>query len=250
MSKKGVITVLILASLSCIGYVMLKGDSSTKQKKEIIDNKEAPATSIIEISPTKVELSKLQSDILKLIADGDKDVSKISPEDAKKELDSRIESESPVDKVKANVKELPFDILRIITKSPVTVAGIKPKQALHEIARRYIAVEMYDSEELGPVAMLFALKNHDEQKAIDKWADNEDAEAVADFMKKEADGDPSSVANFAYGLRNMEAKFGGEGEEAKSYMNRYAENANMDDFDNPNIEESYKELIDTITKVK
>ncbi len=193
---------------------------------------------------TKIE--EIHSDILRLIITKNEMIYKITPEMALKELENRSGKELEIDKSPADVKRLPFDIVRTIAKSPATIAGITPKAAIQELVKRYLSIDLTDSDDVDSSILLEALQHREEQKAIDDWAKNEDAEAVDAFMKEEADRDPSSVANFAYGLKNLEKSH----DIALNYMDRYANHAHSDAFDTPNTQKAHKTLIEAIKKLK
>lgn len=242
MSKKGILSSIIIAALVAIGVMIVKEDhkKAPTEKSHQTTPKEASK------SEKNVKIGELHSDILRLISAGKKTVCGISVKDADSELSNREGSEAEADKKPAKAKDLPFDILSLIVKSPATIAGISPRAAGHELVKRYLSIEIVDSEDVNSSVLLEALQHHEENKAIEKWADNEDAEAVEAFMKEQADKDPSSVANFAYGLRHL----GDNREEAMTYMDRYAKHAQSDAFDDQNEEKSQKILIDTIKKLK
>ena len=189
---------------------------------------------------------KLHKDILRQIASGKKTVYGISPDMAEKELESRAGDEPEIDKSSADVKKLPFEIVKFISKSPVSLAGVSPKRAMNELVRRYLSIDLTDSDDVNSAILLEALNHRNETKAVEAWAKNEDAEAVEAFLKEEADRDPSSIANFALGLKKLDS----ERDIGMSYMERYATHAHGDAFDNPDEEKAYKELIEAIKKLK
>jgi hypothetical protein len=188
--------------------------------------------------------SKLHSDILNLIALKTEPVCGISPEEAQKEIEDRDDT-SKTDSLPVEVKELPFGILQLIAKSSTSIAGINPKSAMNEAIRRYISIDLTDSDDMNSSILLEALQRY-EQGNIEKWADNEDNEAIEAFMKEEADREISSVANVIYGLKHLN----GDRENAKTYMDRYAEHAHSDAFDTQNEEESYNILAEAIKNLK
>jgi hypothetical protein len=191
-----------------------------------------------------INANVLHTDILRAIAAGKETICGVTPEAAKKELNQKLASSTP--EKPAILKELPFDILKIIAKSSVSLAGIKPRLAINEIVRRYLSLKVDDPEGVNSAILLEALHPKAEQEAINKWDDNECAEAMDKFMKEEADRDPSSVANFAYGLKHLS----NSPDSAMSYMDRFAENSSKDSFDNESAEESYNVLIDAVKKLK
>lgn len=245
MSKKGILSSIIIATLVCIGMIIIKGDH--KQPKV---EKSHNTISEKKLNEKKVEknikVGDLHSDILRLISSSKKTVCGISPNDADKELKNRTDVTVDADKKPTEAKDLPFDILSLIVKSPASIAGIKPKIAGHELVKRYLSIDIVNSQDVNSSILLEALQHHEENKAIQKWADNEDAEAVEAFMKEEADKDPSSVANFAYGLKHLTDNK----EEAITYMDRYAKHVQSDAFDDQDEAKSQKILIDTIKKLK
>lgn len=192
------------------------------------------------------KINEIHSDILRLIVSKNETIFKISPEIALKELEDRSGKDLDINKEPIDVKRLPFDIVRAIAKSPTTIAGITPKAAIKELVKRYLSIDLTDSDDVDSSILLEALQHREEQKAIDDWAKNEDAEAVEAFMKEEADRDPSSIANFAYGLKNLEKNH----DIAINYMDRYANHTNSDAYDTPNTEKAHKVLIEAIKKLK
>jgi hypothetical protein len=192
-----------------------------------------------------VHASKLHSDILNLIATETESVCGVSPVEAQNEIDARAGNAAAADSNITDVKELPFGILRLIAKSPASIAGIGPKSAMNEIVKRYINVDLTDSDDMNASILLEALQRQEEEN-INKWADNEDIEAIEAFMREEADRDTSSIANFIYGLRHIND----DRISAKTYLERYAEHPHGDAFDTQNEEESYDTLAKTIKNLK
>lgn len=239
MSKK---MILIIGAVAVIGSAI-----AILNKKNVNANvKKEPVIMQQNKRKTNVKASDLHKDILRQIASGKDTIAGISPSDAEKELERRSGNEPEMDKKPANVKTLPFEIVKLISKSPASLGGIQPKKAMNELVRRYLSIDLTDSDDVDSAVLLEALNHKGEKKAIEEWAKNEDAEAVEAFLKEEADKDPSSIANFAIGLK----KLNGERDVAMSYMERYATHAHGDAFDNPDEEKSYKELIEAIKKLK
>ena len=238
MSKK---IILVIGVVTAIGAVI-----AISNKKNISTNSVNIVTMQQKSKSTNVKAIDLHKDILRQIASGKDTVAGISPLDAEQELERRSGNEPEIDNKPANVKNLPFEIVKLISKSPASLAGIQPKKAMNELVRRYLSIDLTDSDDVDSAVLLEALNHRSEKKAIEEWAKNEDAEAVEAFLKEEADKDPSSVANFAIGLR----KLNGERDVALSYMERYATHAHGDAFDNPNEGKSYKELIEAVKKLK
>jgi hypothetical protein len=193
----------------------------------------------------RIYASKLHSDILNLIATETEPVCGVSPEEAQNEIDNRADNIATVDSTPVDIKELPFGILRLIAKSPASIAGISPKSTMNEIVKRYIGVDLTDSDDMNSSILLEALQRQEEEN-IEKWADNEDIEAIEAFMREEADRDTSSVANFIYGLRHINDNR----TTAKSYMERYAEHPHGDAFDTQNEEEGANLLVEAIKNLK
>ena len=236
MTKRGIISFILVSAVVGIGIAILYGEHQ--------NNKNEP--SLIESKNNVVQITDLHKDILRLIISGKETVYNITPKNAETELENRLGQDVKVDKEPANVKKLPFDIVRLIAKSPATIAGIKPKTAINELVRRYISIDLTDSEDVDSSILLEALQHRGEKKALEDWAKNEDAEAVEAFIKEEADKDPSSIANFALGLKKID----NDHDVAITYMDRYANHMQSDSFDNPNEESGYKVLIDAIKKLK
>ncbi len=245
MSKKGI--------LSLVAAVVVIGAAITILKKEKANTNGAKPGSeaILEQNvdvknKQKVKASELHKDILRQIASGTEPICEISPSDAEKELANRAGNDLEMDKKPADVKKLPFEIVKLIARSPATIAGIQPKKATNELVRRYLSIDLTDPDDVNSAVLLEALQHRGEKKAIEDWAKNEDAEAVEAFLKEEADKDPSSIANFALGLKKLD----NEHDTAMNYMDRYANHAHGDSFDNPDEEKAYKELIEAVKKLK
>lgn len=235
MKKRVILSWILVLSIVGIGIMILLGEhqNSVVQKNQI-------ATKYI------TKISEIHSDILRLIVSKNETIFKITPEMAIKELENRSGKEVDIDKAPVDVKKLPFDIVRAIAKSPATIAGITPKAAIQELVKRYLSIDLTDSDDVDSSILLEALQHREEQKAIDDWAKNEDAETVEAFLKEEADRDPSSIANFAYGLKNLEKNH----DVAINYMDRYANHVHSDAYDTPNTEKAHKVLIEAIKKLK
>lgn len=236
MTKRGIISFILVSAVVGIGVAILYGEHKNNNSESVA----------IESKRNIVHVTDLHKDILRLIISEKETVYKITPQDAEKELENRLGKDLQVDKESANVKLLPFDIVRLIAKSPASIAGIKPKMATNELVRRYLSIDLTDSEDVNSSILLEALQHRGEKKAIKDWAINEDAEAVEAFLKEEADKDPSSVANFALGLKKLDS----DRDIAMSYMDRYARHVQGDAFDNPNKEAGYRILIEAIKKLK
>lgn len=236
MTKKGIISALLVTAVVGIGVAILCGEHCTNKQHE----------AAVETQKAKVQASDLHKDILRLIASGKEAVCGISPEEAEKELGERAGNELETDSKPADVKKLPFDIVKLIAKSPATIAGIKPKKATNELVRRYLSIDLTDSDDVNSSVLLEALQHRGEKQAIEDWAKNEDAEAVEAFMKEEADKDPSSIANFALGLKKLDS----DHNVAMSYMDRFANHSHGDSFDTPDEETAYKTLIEAVKKLK
>ncbi len=236
MKKRTILSLILILSIVGIGIMILFNE----HKNSVSSIDQANAHNYI----TKIE--EIHSEILRLIVSKNETIYKIAPEAALKELENRSGKELEIDKSPVDVKKLPFDIVRAIAKSPTTIAGITPKAAIQELVKRYLSIDLTDSDDVDSSILLEALQHREEQKAIDDWAKNEDAEAVEAFMKEEADRDPSSIANFAYGLKNLEKNH----DMALNYMDRYANHAHSDAFDNQNMEKAHKVLIEAIKKLK
>ncbi|MDR0942578.1 MAG: hypothetical protein LBM19_03130 [Holosporales bacterium] len=263
MSKKGIIFLVFIAIAAIVSYETFTNWNAPKAEREpqdtangltekIVNDDGSQEQREIERDETqnagrpKITVSDLHSDILRLIASGQNKVYNISPEEAVKELENRGGEKVQADLNPIDIKYLPFDILRAIAKSPASVANIKPQAAKKEIIRRYLVFDGIDLDGVNSTILLEALQRRQENKAIEDWADNEDAEAVDEFLKEEADNDESSAANFAYGLRRLDK----EPKTAATYMERYAAHPHGDAFDNPDEEAANKELIEAIEKLK
>ncbi|MDR3031393.1 MAG: hypothetical protein LBU35_03350 [Holosporales bacterium] len=233
MTKKGIITPILVLGLIGIGIITTKHmrENSNIEHKKIYN------------------ANNLHSEILRLIASSKDKASNISPKDAQIILDFRVGKEVEVDKQVPNIKELPFDIIKLIAKSPTSIANISPRKALNEITRRYLVLETAGEDNIDPTILLDKLRQKQTEQtkdALEKWAENEDAEAVEAFMKEEADREPSDFANFAYGLKHINDKHS----EALTYMERFANHAHSDSFDVKNEKESYDALIAAIRNLK
>lgn len=236
MSKKVWILLLAVSAVGA-GVVFYNKDNNTDVKTSA-DIKEESADKENNVI-IKVNITDLHSEILKLIYEGDRTIAGISPDSAKKELDRRSSDSQIIKEIEPNVHELPFDILVLISKSAANVAGISPRQAYNEISMRYMSL---DKDDVTFSDMLFIYRNYDEQKAINKWADNEDVEEIEKFIKEHADADPSSFAAFAYGVRHLKTNR----DEALSYLKKFAENVNPSYAGS--IEESEKQSLEALIK--
>jgi hypothetical protein len=192
-------------------------------------------------------ISDLHSDILRLIADGADVVCGVYPQEAAEELKNRAgRDEVQADKKSVNAKELPFGILRIMAKSPATIAGVKPQAAIKEIYKRFLSLDEGEND-VNSKVLLKALQRRQNEKVIDNWASNEDAEAMDKYIKEEADNNKSSVANFVYGLK----KLNDERESAIERMKSGVESIQGDSFDGQaDDEQSAKELAEAVKSLK
>lgn len=238
MTKKGIISSVFVLAIVGIGITILCGDRCNKSSIE--------TSGPVKKGVVQVNVTELHKDILRLIVEKKETVCGISPDVAEQELLGRAGNAPEFDSVNADVKTLPFDIVRLIAKSPATIAGIRPKQAINELVRRYLSIDLTDSDDVNSSILLEALQHRGEQKAIDEWAKNEDAEAVEAFMKEQADADPSSIANFALGLKKLDS----EHNVAMGYFERFSSHVHSDPFDSPDEEAAYNELIDAVKKLK
>lgn len=236
MSNRKILSLILLSAIVVIGGIMFWGAHNEKSGDNAVVDVEAKTASAVD----------LHKGILRAIAEGKVSVGGISPEDAEKELQERTGKELAIDAKPAVVQELPFEIVKLIARSPATIAGITPKVAINEIVKRYLSIDLIDSDDVSSTVLLEALQHREEKKAIEDWANNEDAEVVEAFMKEEADKDPSSIANFALGLKKIDT----DHDLAITYMDRFANHTHADSFDNPNEEAAYKELIEAIKKLK
>lgn len=222
MSKKSIFAVVILLIGAGISYFCMSQSSVTnlfKYKKDVAQN--------------------MHSDILKLIADAEKTIMGVSPDEAKTELAERETKASKVDMLDVDIHSLSFDILVYIAKSPTSVAGLQPKQAVNEIIRRYLAI---DDENLTFKSMIAALKYSQSQENIEKWAKNEDIEEMESFVKQAAEED--DIAAFAYGVRHINAD---DKEKAKDKIKKFANHVN--NIDDPQDRENYDELMEAIDDI-
>ena len=245
MSKKGILS--LLATIVIIGAcvaILKKEQANTNDAKPV--SEAIIEKDINEKNKQKVKASELHKDILRQIASGTETVCEISPSDAEKELEKRAGIDLEMDQKPADIKKLPFEIVKLIARSPATIAGIQPKKATNELVRRYLSIDLTDPDDVNSAILLEVLQHRGEKKAIEDWAKNEDAEAVEAFLKEEADKDPSSVANFALGLKKLD----NEHDIAMNYMDRYANHAHGDAFDNPDEKKAYKDLIEAVKKLK
>ena len=245
MSKKGILSLVVAVAVLGTGVAILK------KEKANTDNAKPASEAIVETKVSekdkpKIKASELHKDILRQIASGKETICKISPSDAEQELERRSGTDLEIDKKPADVTALPFEIVKLIARSPATIAGIQPKKATNELVRRYLSIDLTDPDDVNSAILLETLQHRGEKKAIEDWAKNEDAEAVEAFLKEEADKDPSSIANFAIGLKKLD----NEHELAMNYMDRYANHAHGDAFDNPDEEKAYKELIEAVKKLQ
>lgn len=245
MAKKGILSLVVAVVVVGAGIAVLKKEKmnthDSKATSEVIVN-----VNVNEKNKKKIKASDLHKDILRQIASGTEAICEISPSDAEKELEKRAGTELEMDQKPADVKKLPFEIVKLIARSPATIAGIQPRKATNELVRRYLSIDLTDPDDVNSAVLLEALQHRGEKKAIEDWAKNEDAEAVEAFLKEEADKDPSSIANFALGLKKLD----NEHEIAMNYMDRYANHAHGDAFDNPDEKKSYKELVDAVKRLK
>ncbi|MDR0640158.1 MAG: hypothetical protein LBF65_00240 [Holosporales bacterium] len=191
------------------------------------------------------KMEELHADILRAIVEAGQNVSGVDPQDAQAELDRREEQQSDEAKVIVDISALPNGILVLIAESPASIAGIQPKTAYFELVKRVTGLTHEDIDDQDTRKVLEALQKKKEQKAIDKWAANEDAEAVARFMKKEADKDSSSIANAAYGYMRR-----GEDEDTYvTYTERYANHPHANPLNNKREEEHFDKVIQESKKL-
>lgn len=245
MSKKGILSLVAAIVVIGAGVAILKKEkANTNDAKPV--SEAIIEQNVNEKNKQKVKISELHKDILRQIASGKETICGILPSEAEKELENRAGNDLEIDKKSADVKKLPFEIVKLIARSPATIAGIQPKKATNELVRRYLSIDLTDPDDVNSAILLEALQHRGEKKAIEDWAKNEDAEAVEAFLKEEADKDPSSIANFAIGLKKLD----NDHDLAMNYMDRYANHAHGDAFDNPDEEKAYKELIDAVKKLK
>lgn len=240
MARNEILSLIVGIAVVGAGIAILTKDKTST------DTAKSETETLIKTKRSKVKESELHKDILRQIASGTGVICEISPSDAERELERRAGNEPEIDRKPANVKKLPFEIVKLIAQSPATIAGIQPRKATNELVRRYLSIDLTDPDDVNSAILLEALQHRGEKKAIEDWAKNEDAEAVEAFLKEEADKDPSSIANFALGLKKLD----NEHEVAMNYMDRYASHAHGDAFVNPDEEKSYNELIDAVKKLK
>lgn len=248
MSKK--VVVLLGAAVVVGGILLFRGHD---QKKDVVDQNQQNTTTTTTTNQSistenhekhegnirELKVQDAHSEILEAISNGEKTIAKISPEDAKKELERRANDPSFSKEPEVNIHNLPFDVLVLIAKSATSLAGISPKQATNEIAIRYVSL---DKDDLTFSDLLFLYRNYDEQNAINKWAENEDVEDIEKFMKEQADLDPSSVEAFVYGVKHLKSNH----DEAKQYLKRFATNVNSK-LTEP-LDELQKNSLDELTK--
>ena len=248
MAKKGIIVLVSCVVIVAVAWAYVKIYHTDKSQTDVAQTKQENVLEKKDIIKDKHKIypKELHKDILRQISSLKQEICGVSKEDADKELNRRADLDLDIDKHDADVKTLPFEILKIIAKSPASIAGISPKKAINELVSRYLAIDLTDSEDVDSASLLKALHEYGEQKAIDDWAKNEDGEAVEAFLKEEADRDPSSVANFAVGLKKLNS----DHEEGLKYMNRFASHPTSDAYDNPDQEKAYKELIEAVKNLK
>ncbi|MDR1289014.1 MAG: hypothetical protein LBJ77_01310 [Holosporales bacterium] len=186
----------------------------------------------------------LHSDILRKITESNETISGISPEIATAELEARGGMPSEADSAPVVLEKLPLGILVMIARSPTSIAGIQPKDAYHEIVNRTIGLNIDDVDHLSRQEMLEALHNYNEKKEIEKWAKNEDGEAVKKFLDEESTKDPSAAANFVKALTDQNPEL------AKTFMDRYAATPQDDRLDSTNEDKGYDEVIKAREKMQ
>ncbi|MDR0695539.1 MAG: hypothetical protein LBF56_02075 [Holosporales bacterium] len=250
MSGKKIVSVVLAVSLIAVGVAMF-----INRKTETVDrvggkavaggsfDEAIEAIEKVADEHAKISPKDVHTDILRVIASETETVCGITPKAAAEEVTRKLSL--PVVEKPAELKTLPFDLIKIIARSPASLGGISPRQAVKEIIRRYLSLNIDDPDGINSVVLLEALQHRTEQGAVNKWADNEDAEALEKFVKEEADRDPSSVANFVYGLKHL----AGEKDKALEYMNRFAKNANDSAFGGELDEQDYKKLIEEAKKL-
>ncbi|MDR1234097.1 MAG: hypothetical protein LBJ92_03065 [Holosporales bacterium] len=244
MVKKRVILLGLILIVGMVFWIyrgdLFKSEPSPKQEgldtavSEKKDSRECVA---------KVEV--LHSDILRAIVDLKQTVSHISPQDAASELEKRETQPQDDSKIINDISKLPNGIVLLITKSPASIAGINPKQAYFELVRRFTGLTPEDVKNPDAKKVLEALQKKKEQKAIDEWAKNEDAEAVADFMKKEADKDSSAISNVVYGFMRR----GANEDEYVTYTERYASHPHAGQLGMKREEEYFDKVIKSSKKL-
>ncbi len=238
MSKKGLLSVALIAAVGGVAFFMnsKKTENTQEQTAEPI----VKSISEEQSSGTQENVAaSMHSEILRAIASGDKTVAKISPTDAATELEKRAGEQVAVDSEKIDISKMHFEVLEFIAKSPASIAGIQPKAALEELVIRYVPGSLGGATHVNPTALLGALQNIEESKSVQKWADNEDAEAIGAFLKMIADEDPGSIASMAYALHNWDMNK----DISISYLERYAGHAQADAFDNQSDEKTFAQLI-------
>ncbi len=234
MTKKGLLLLGSIVLAVGIGMMFQNSKKTTTGQQDA-----AVVKQIARHIPTAKEL---HSEFLRTIASGEKAVCNITPENAQKELEERAGMENEADSNPPNVRQVHFEILQMIAKSPTSLAGIQPRQALSELLRRYLSIDLGDSDDVNTSILLEALHRLGENKAIEEWSENEDAEAVAAFLEQIADEDPSSIANIAYGLRHWNDMH----TNAIDHFRRYADNVHIDAFDNVDEERSFNLMVTAV----
>ncbi|MDR1034820.1 MAG: hypothetical protein LBL32_02700 [Holosporales bacterium] len=222
MTKKGIVLLGIIAT---IGAGVIICQHQFRKEEGGADNR-----------GDLVDVMILHSDILRKIAEEKTTVSGITQEAATDELASRGGLPSEADAAPIDIEKLPIGILVMIARSPASIAGIKPGDAYHEIVNRTVGFKVMDVDHLSQQEMLEALQNYHEKKIIEKWAENEDGEVVAQFLRKEASENSSDASRFVEALIDKNPDL------AKSFIDRYAAMPQEDNLDNTDEAKTYEEV--------
>jgi hypothetical protein len=144
------------------------------------------------ISKANLSPRDIHSDILRLLALSDISVCDIPVDEVNQELKRRETFVAEADLKPADVSTIPLDVLVLIANSATSVAGIKPKEASEEISRRKEDARTDDTvstDGAGQSSLEVIGSSDGEQKAIDKWADNENNEDLEELVRSsEEDG--------------------------------------------------------------
>jgi hypothetical protein len=166
-------------------------------------------------SNEQIDANKLHSEILRKIVEVNTPISGITPKSAELELEQRAGEITAADTKPVAVTALPLGVLIMIAQSPTSIAGLQPKEAYYEIVNRTVGIHLGEESYISEEAMLEALQRNSEKNAIDKWAKNEDAEVVKEFLESEAKRDPSSVSNFVCAMLDRNE------DRAKAFLDQY-----------------------------
>jgi hypothetical protein len=231
MSKKGIISLILLIALAVMGYFIitkyksLEGAKGPRLQNQSVTepiqkappaksvavpaNKGAatPQSSMVSDAEDIGSVSSLHSDVLRVIAAGKETISGISPLAAQKEIDSRFGNPA-FKELPVILTDFPVGILKLIANSPASIAGINPKTAMAEIDKRTTIK--------NPAETLGALQEEEqyekkESEQVAKWDKNEQAEEVVKGIKDVVNGTPDSVTTTA--TKNGEVE---EGLEARA----------------------------------